>query len=431
MRYVTATEGVDIVLGRQGENEVVTVQFDVTGWAEEYGVGEFLLFNERSKDTAAYPCTVTQTGERLDWVIESADVYYSGYGRVQLTYIVNNAVAKSVIYYTVVLPSLDAGDAPVPTPEWIQDVLNYRLESEAYALGTKNGVAVPDTDPTYHNNAKYYSEVAGDSIAELDQRFTGYTFVGTPALTERVPEGTWLKNQIWSGKVISLVGCAYDADIGKLYIYAIFGTYVPPGGTCRTYRMILRDNADPQREFTIDDTSITTEISAGSGGSVENYKYNMTSSSTQDHIDIRLCRVIYDSDGNEIDRIYSAQYRYTIANGKVTQTRFATTPTDGSHIVDIGLRKNSSSVRTTINFTDDQVQSLLPLVSTPQETQWKFIIPDSMFDGATYGLSLVMATGDGKQFVAPSFYKAEDELGKIGNLLISKGLITQEEWDSR
>lgn len=159
MRYVIASEGVDIVLGRQGENQVVTVQFDVTGWAEEYGVGEFLIFNERSKDTAAYPCTVTQTGERLDWVIESADVYYSGYGRVQLTYIVNNAVAKSVIYYTVVLPSLDAGDAPTPTPEWIQDVLNYRLDSEAYALGTRDGVAVPQTDPAYQNNAKYYAEL--------------------------------------------------------------------------------------------------------------------------------------------------------------------------------------------------------------------------------------------------------------------------------
>ena len=179
MRYVTATEGVDIVLGRQGENEVVTVQFDVTGWAEEYGVGEFLLFNERSKDTAAYPCTATQTGERLDWVIESADVYYSGYGRVQLTYIVNNAVAKSVIYYTVVLPSLDAGDAPTPTPEWIQDVLNYRLDSEAYALGTKNGVAVPNTDPTYHNNAKYYAELGDKKIFWCTPNVTTATQVKT------------------------------------------------------------------------------------------------------------------------------------------------------------------------------------------------------------------------------------------------------------
>lgn len=309
------------------------------------------------------------------------------------------------IQYQFIVPDAMFDDAPY----------GYSLEAVGgdgrMYLSSNFGKAESPIDDTLTVEGKAAdAKATGDAIAELDQRFTGYTFVGTPALTERVSEGTWLKNQIWSGKVVSLVGCAYDADIGKLYIYAIFGTYVPPGGTCRTYRMVLRDSADPQREFTIDDTSITTEIPAGSGGNVENYKYNMTSSSTQDHIDIRLCRVIYDSDGNEVDRIYSAQYRYTIANGKVTQTRFATTPTDGSHIVDIGLRKNGSSVRTTINFTDDQVQSLLPLVSTPQGTQWKFIIPDSMFDGASNGLSVIVATGDGKQYVAPSFYKAESDV---------------------
>lgn len=160
MRYVIANEGAKLNLGRQGENRVVTVRFDVSGWVEEFGAGEFLLLNERSGDATAYPCTVTQTGNRLDWVVESADVFFSGYGRVQLTYIVNNAIVKSAIFCTVVLPSLDAGDAPAPTPDWILTVLNYRLDSEAYALGTKNGVAVPDTDPTYHNNSKYYAQIA-------------------------------------------------------------------------------------------------------------------------------------------------------------------------------------------------------------------------------------------------------------------------------
>lgn len=33
--------------------------------------------------------------------------------------------------------------------------------SEAWAVGTKNGTAVPSTDPQYHNNAKYYAESIG------------------------------------------------------------------------------------------------------------------------------------------------------------------------------------------------------------------------------------------------------------------------------
>ena len=160
MRYVKAEEKENIALGRQGENQVVTVQFDVAGWREQYGTGEFILLHQRSGDTAAYPCTITEDGDTLVWVIESADVYYKGNGMAQLIYIVNSAIAKSVIYSTFVLPSLDGGDMPTPMPDWIFEVMNFRLESEAYAVGTKDGVDVPSTDPTYHNNSKYYAQIA-------------------------------------------------------------------------------------------------------------------------------------------------------------------------------------------------------------------------------------------------------------------------------
>lgn len=160
MRYVIAKENIDIALGRQGENHVVTVQFDVSGWEEEYGAGEFALFYQRSADAAAYPCTISKDGDTLSWVVESADVYYKGYGRAQLVYIVNSAIAKSVIYSTSVLPSLNGGEMPSPTPEWIQTVMDYKLDSEAYALGTRDGVDVEEDDPTYHNNSKYFAQIA-------------------------------------------------------------------------------------------------------------------------------------------------------------------------------------------------------------------------------------------------------------------------------
>lgn len=40
--------------------------------------------------------------------------------------------------------------------------------SEAYALGTRNGSPVGSTDPTYHNNSKYYSEQAGVHISDAE-----------------------------------------------------------------------------------------------------------------------------------------------------------------------------------------------------------------------------------------------------------------------
>ena len=38
---------------------------------------------------------------------------------------------------------------------------NNALDSEAWAVGEKNGVPVPDTDPRHENNSKYYSEQSG------------------------------------------------------------------------------------------------------------------------------------------------------------------------------------------------------------------------------------------------------------------------------
>ncbi len=39
-------------------------------------------------------------------------------------------------------------------------------DSEAWAVGERDGVPVPDTDAQYHNNAKYYAEQAGTSAGE-------------------------------------------------------------------------------------------------------------------------------------------------------------------------------------------------------------------------------------------------------------------------
>lgn len=42
---------------------------------------------------------------------------------------------------------------------------DYSQNSEAWAVGQKNGVDVPSSDPTYHNNAKYYAEQAAGSAS--------------------------------------------------------------------------------------------------------------------------------------------------------------------------------------------------------------------------------------------------------------------------
>jgi len=43
-----------------------------------------------------------------------------------------------------------------------------KLDAEAYAIGKRSGVDVGDSDPTYHNNAKYYAGEASDSATAAE-----------------------------------------------------------------------------------------------------------------------------------------------------------------------------------------------------------------------------------------------------------------------
>lgn len=173
MRYVNAKPDAGIYLGRQGENEVTTVLFDVSGWAEEYGAGSFRLLYKRSGDAGAYPVEVTVSGSEVQWLVSSADVGSAGQGCAQLVYTVNEAIARSEIFMTITGRSLDGSeDPPDPWESWVDQILEAAGEAandaatakrdaedaEAWAAGTRNGVPVSEDDPAYQNNAKYLAD---------------------------------------------------------------------------------------------------------------------------------------------------------------------------------------------------------------------------------------------------------------------------------
>ena len=175
MREITANPNLVVPLGRQGENQATIVKFPVSGWNELYGDGSFSLLHKRSGDVAPYPVTIEYENGFVIWAVTSADVYYMGYGTAQLMYIVGDAVAKSVMYKTSVLQAIDGGEIPEPTPSWIEEVLEIgekaeenQHTAEAWAVGKRDGVDVPDTDETYHNNSKWYAGQAGEHAAAAE-----------------------------------------------------------------------------------------------------------------------------------------------------------------------------------------------------------------------------------------------------------------------
>jgi len=54
-------------------------------------------------------------------------------------------------------------------------------DSEAWAVGKRNGVDVPSTDPRYHNNSKYYAQQAEASLTNTVRSFKGRTGAVIPS----------------------------------------------------------------------------------------------------------------------------------------------------------------------------------------------------------------------------------------------------------
>ena len=112
-------------LGKQGENLVRQIQFDLSRWISNFGPGTVQLLHQRSGDEAPYPVAVEQEGNLAVWTVTSADTAAAGTGRAELQYYVGDALAKSETWMTKVLAALGpAGEIPPEAQQgWVDQVL--------------------------------------------------------------------------------------------------------------------------------------------------------------------------------------------------------------------------------------------------------------------------------------------------------------------
>lgn len=129
-----------INLGRQGENEVSQVVFDVSELITDYGSGTAVVVVRRPTEITTYQHDDTvQSGDTVTWTVSSADTEIEGNGNVQLFWMVNDAVAKTITYQTYVEPALmNPTDVPVVPGGWISEQIESIRESlvEIYVDGT-------------------------------------------------------------------------------------------------------------------------------------------------------------------------------------------------------------------------------------------------------------------------------------------------------
>lgn len=109
-----------IYIGREEENKVTVVQFDLSDWINLYGSGSATLRIKRRGDRNPYPVPLVISDGIATWIISSTDTQIRGHGEAQLTYYVDDKIKKSIIYGFYVTQSLPAeGSAPDPYESWI------------------------------------------------------------------------------------------------------------------------------------------------------------------------------------------------------------------------------------------------------------------------------------------------------------------------
>lgn len=138
MRTVIVRDAMRIPLGKQGENNAVRIVWPEIAekYIKLYGDGIFSLAVKRMGDIAPYPVSIMVDGSSVVWVPSNADTEMVGAGACELTYVVDNAVAKSQTWKTEVLPSITGEgetEPPKPYQSWVDEVLKAGAVAEAAA----------------------------------------------------------------------------------------------------------------------------------------------------------------------------------------------------------------------------------------------------------------------------------------------------------
>lgn len=156
-------------LGRQGENLALQVRFPIAEFKEEYGEGVFRLAAQRQGDAAPYLVEVTSDDNFVYWNVTSTDTAKDGIGRCELQYYVGDVIAKSQVWLTRVLTSLeDAGETPEPYETWVSRVLSASAQARTDAGRAEEAMEAAEISASHC--AESASDAAESAAAALSQK---------------------------------------------------------------------------------------------------------------------------------------------------------------------------------------------------------------------------------------------------------------------
>lgn len=113
-----------LYLGRQGEKDARTLTFDLSCMRKKYGDGTLALAMKAPTGGNPYPVAVDVSGDVATWTVSNVETDVPGVGEAQFTYTVDGVIKKTVIYKTLVDPSLTplSEKAPDAFDNWLDEL---------------------------------------------------------------------------------------------------------------------------------------------------------------------------------------------------------------------------------------------------------------------------------------------------------------------
>ena len=131
---------VTIPIGRVGERNVRTVEFDISDWITKFGEGLVSLLIRRSKEDVVYPALISRDGQTITWNVSDTDTAVKGIGKGELIYTVNDKVKKGTVFNFMVSEALTGTSETPPEP------YKTYVEKVVESVGKINNLSFSDSD---------------------------------------------------------------------------------------------------------------------------------------------------------------------------------------------------------------------------------------------------------------------------------------------